>query len=269
MRQTITKLGFGPVNDPGGSAPCPAPNIRWRDRPLPRSSARTLTVSLLVADLHADVERWRTWIEGPIRADIIGMHHRRFVWRRVAQIADANEELRDRPSTFWDFLGQNYAATQAIAIRRQADTRRDVFSLAVVIKQMRDNAQALTRDSYVSLFDQSDELMVERGHKGFNQLAGGGDHLDPEIPRADLAALKDAAKRVRLYANEHIAHAAANPTHPAMPTYSDLHEAIDALGNICRKYTVALTAGWWATWEPVMQDDWEAIFRVAWLPPRA
>jgi hypothetical protein len=221
----------------------------------------------VASDLHADLERWRTWITGPIRADVIGMHHRRSVWKRVNEIVAANQELRERPSTFWDFLGQTYAATQAIAIRRQADTRPDVASLALLIKQMRDHAQALTRDSYVSLFGQSNELMVQRGHEGFDQLATeDGDHLDPAIPTADLEALKDAAKRVRLYANEHIAHAAANPTVPEMPTYGDLHETIDALGAICQKYTQALTASWTVQWEPVIQDDWEAIFRVAWLP---
>jgi hypothetical protein len=103
--------------------------------------------------------------------------------------------------------------------------------------------------------------MVQRGHTGFDQLAdGGGDNLDPEIPGTDLLALQAAAKRVRLYADEHIAHDMVNPTVPEVPTYGDLHSAIDALGEICRKYTVALTAGWWHTWEPVIQDDWQAIF---------
>jgi hypothetical protein len=54
-----------------------------------------------------------------------------------------------------------------------------------------------------------------------------------------------------------------------MPTYSDLHDAIDALRESCKKYTVVLTADCTPTWEPVMQDDWQAIFRVAWVPPRS
>lgn len=189
------------------------------------------------------------------------------VWKRIGKIIETNDVLRERPSTFWDFLGQTYAATQAIAVRRQADTRPDVISLALVIKQMRDNAPALTREAYVSLFDQDNELMVQRGHQGFDALADeGGDHLDPSIPTADLTELADAAKRVRIYANEEIAHAAANPTVLERLTYGELHDTIDALGVICRKYTQALTASWMVTWEPVMQDDWEAIFRVAWLP---
>jgi hypothetical protein len=193
------------------------------------------------------------------------MHHRRFIWRRVHEIAETNAEISNQPSVFWDFLGQTYAATQAIAIRRQADTRQDVCSLGLIIKQIRDNAKVLTRESYISLFDQSNDLMVQRGNAGFDAVAGSGDHLDPSIPCADLAALQAAAKRVRLYANEHIAHNAAEPLITTMPTYGDLHGAIDAIGETCRKYVVLLTASWPAQWEPVIQEDWEAIFRVPWL----
>jgi hypothetical protein len=217
------------------------------------------------AELDADLARWRSWIEGPIRGDVIGMHFRRFIWRRVHEIAEAKPEVGDRPSAFWDFLGQSYAATQAIAIRRQADTRADVCSLALVIKQIRDNAEALTRESHVGLFDQGNDLMVQRGKAGFDALAGGGDHIDPTIPEADLGALKSAAKRVRLYVNEHIAHDAADPTVVGMPTYGDLHAAIEAIGETCQRYALLLTASWAVQWEPVMQEDWEAIFRVAWL----
>lgn len=216
-------------------------------------------------ELKTDLERWRVWIEGPIRGDVIAMHHRRFIWRRVHEIAEANAEISNQPSVFWDFLGQTYAATQAIAIRRQADTRKDVCSLGLVIKQIRDNAKVLTRESYIGLFDQSNDLMVQRGNAGFDALAGGGDHLDPAIPCADLATLQAAAKSVRLYANEHIAHNAAEPTVTTMPTYGDLHGAIDSIGETCRKYAVLLTASWPTQWEPVIQEDWEAIFRVPWL----
>jgi hypothetical protein len=54
-----------------------------------------------------------------------------------------------------------------------------------------------------------------------------------------------------------------------MLTFGDLLAVIDTIGVTCRKYAVALTAGWWATWEPVIQDDWEAIFRVPYDRPRA
>lgn len=218
------------------------------------------------SELKADLERWRAWIEGPIRSDVIGMHHRRFIWRGLHDAAGANPAVAERPSAFWDFLGQGYAATQAIAIRRQADTDRRVSSLALLIKQMRENADALTRESFVGQFDQDNNLMVQRGQSGFDELAGGGDHLDPSIPSADLDTLQAAARHVRRYVDEHIAHDAAQPTVPGNLTFGDLHDAIDAIGDVCRKYTVLLTAGWWVTWEPVMQEDWLGIFRVAWLP---
>jgi hypothetical protein len=200
---------------------------------------------------------------------MIGMYFRRLIWKRVVAIAEANPEVRNQGSAFWDLLRETYAVTQAIAIRRQADFDRRVCSLAMLIKQMRDNARALTRDSYVSLWDQDNDPLVQRGQRNFDRLAGeGGDHLDPNIPTADLEALEAAAERVRVYVNEHVAHDMAEPTTPEMPTYTDLHDAIDALGEIGKKYFEVLTADWMHTWEPVIQYPWEAIFRVAWLPSR-
>jgi hypothetical protein len=192
------------------------------------------------------------------------------IWRRVGEIVNANEQVADLPSAFWDFHQMNYAATQAIAIRRQADRDPRTCSLALLIKQMAENAEALTRESYVGLFDQDNDLMVQRGHAGFDQIADDtGDHLDPEVAYADYEALQDAAKHVRAYVDQHLAHDDAEPTVGEMLTFGDLHAVIDAIGTTCRKYAVALTAGWWATWEPVIQDDWEAIFRVPWLVPEA
>ena len=51
-----------------------------------------------------------------------------------------------------------------------------------------------------------------------------------------------------------------------LPTFGDLHDAIDGIGEIFQKYAVMLTGGW-NLLEPVIQDDWKAIFREPWIPP--
>ena len=89
--------------------------------------------------------------------------------------------------------------------------------------------------------------------------------LTPEIPARDFEVLQNDAHRLRIYVNEHVAHDMAEPTLPEMPTYADLHAAIDSVGEIFKKYAVTLTGGWWATLEPAIQGDWKAIFRVPWL----
>lgn len=220
------------------------------------------------SDVDAMVARWRSWIEEPIRHDVIGMHFRRMVWREVNDILGANPDVADLPSAFWDFYHENYAAAQAISIRRQADRDKRTCSLAVLIEGMRDNAERFTRGYYVGLLDEHqahDELMMQRAHSDFDRLAGPGDHLDPDVPARDLAALRNDAKRVSVYVNEHLAHDMGEPTVADPPTFADLHAAIDSVGEIFRKYAVARAGAWWATFEPAIQYDWRAIFRVPWL----
>ena len=87
--------------------------------------------------------RWRASIQGPIREDVIGMHFRRMMWREVRAMLEANATVAESPSVFWNFLWSNYATTQAIAIRRQADARRDTCSLGRVITEMSRRADRL------------------------------------------------------------------------------------------------------------------------------
>jgi AbiU2 len=220
----------------------------------------------MAADVDATVAKWREWIEGPIRTDVVGMHFKRQIWREIAKIMDANPGVGELPSAFWDFYQETYAAAQAIAIRRQADTDKRTCSLARLITEMRDSAHLLTREDYIGLLgDRPSDGMKERMESGFSGLAGGGDHLDPQIAEADLAELKSAAEQVRNYVNEHVAHDQAQPSVADLPTFGELHETIDAIGKIFQKYGVILT-GAWNELEAVIQDDWKAIFRVAWIP---
>lgn len=218
------------------------------------------------ANLDATVAKWRSWIDGPIRSDVVGMHFKRLIWREIAAMMDANPTVGEIPSAFWDFHQENYAVAQAIAVRRQADRDARTCSLAVLIGEMRDNAELLTRADHIGLLGDraDDELMRQRANAGFTALAGGGDHLDPTIAASDLVALENAADRVRTYVNQHVAHDQAHPTMTEAPTFGDLHEAIDAVGRVFQKIAVALTGGW-NVLEPVIQGDWQAIFRVPWI----
>lgn len=220
----------------------------------------------MTAELGATAAKWRSWIAGPIRSDVVGMHFKRLVWREIGAMMNANPTVGEIPSAFWDFHQENYAAAQAIAIRRQADRNARTCSLAVLISEMRDNAELLTREDHIGLLGDraADELMKRRANAGFTELAGGGDHLDPMVAENDLTALTNAAQLVRIYVNQHVAHDQAHPTMTETPTFGDLHEAIDAIGKIFQKIAVTLT-GEWHMLEPVIQADWQAIFRVPWI----
>jgi hypothetical protein len=222
------------------------------------------------AEVDADVAKWRSWIEQDIRNDIIDMHFKRLIWREINQMMKDNPEVGEVPSAFWDFHHDNYAVALAVAVRRQADTNAGTCALARLIKEMKNRAEVLTREYFVGLWDHTNEHDMRRANAGFDQVAGeGGEHLNPAIVDRDLKALQTAARKVRLYVDQHVAHDQAQPT-AELPTFEELHAAVDAIWEIFRRYTVVLTAGTYFSLEPFIQTDWKAIFRTPWLrsPPR-
>jgi hypothetical protein len=132
--------------------------------------------AVTIVDEH--VEKWTAWIEGPIRNDIIGMHHKRQIWRQLGDMLTKNPRVANTPSTLWDWMGETYTTTQAIGIRRQADRDPRTCSLARLIEEMRDDAPRLTRAHFLSLWDQQhDEWMMRRAEKAFDALAGAADNI--------------------------------------------------------------------------------------------
>jgi hypothetical protein len=100
------------------------------------------------------VQKWRTWIHEDIRHNLVGMYFRRQMWREVNAILLANPAVGQRPSSFWVFYQENYAAAQAVAIRRQADNRRNACSLRRLLEEIARRPDLLTRQSYVALLDE-------------------------------------------------------------------------------------------------------------------
>src|SRR6185503_12401717 len=141
-----------------------------------------------------------------------------------------------------------YAATQAMAVRRQGDLDRRVASLARLLSQVAKHAELLTPEWWVGLWNIEAEDGYERAYaRGqWDDTFGGkvGVHLDPAIPRGDLKRLRDESEIVKKYADKHIAHS-EDPGPPQDPgaappeaivTVDDVDHAIDVIGEIFTRY---------------------------------
>jgi AbiU2 len=216
------------------------------------------------------IAKWTRWIDGPIRANVLATHRHRYAWREVAQIIQEHGQLP--PSFWWEFMADTYAVTQSVAIRRIADTHKDVASLGKLIEEIRDDAQRISRTFWLGLWSDPDHLpsawIAEKGWT--DQYAGQvGMHLDPAIPAADFDALRKAAAKVSGYVDRHVAHADASAVSAEVTvTFRELHEVIDVIGNLFGKYYNLLTAGVYVRLVPEIQGDWKAVFREPWIPPR-
>lgn len=236
------------------------------------------------------IEKWQDWMEHGVANDVFAMHHHRNIWIQLHKLIEANVYLRESESSFWGFLFQTYAKTQAVAVRRQADDHRDAGSLGRVMHEMTVTPDLITRDFWLSLWNHdgdTDGYWQRLAERQWEMLFGGGNHLDPAIPAADLKALQEGSERVTRHVDKHVAHmdagviprragrpagkqpdADAPARRPADLKLKEIHGAIDLVGRMFVKYAGFLTAATWTELTPIIQDDWETIFEVPWKPPR-
>jgi hypothetical protein len=229
-------------------------------------------------------ERWRTWIDDQIRKNILTMHLQRDAYMKVTSMLAANKALPD--SYWWEFMIDMYITTQAMAVRRQADVDRRVASLVRIILELKSHPQLISREYWVGQWrdDPGDQPWIQReAERGWaTQYAGStGDHLDPAIPTADFDRLTSAASKVNAFVNAHIAHSQSTIHQPnrkqpadvdaaspdATLSAKEVHEVIDVIGDVFKKYYNLLTASSYVFLVPVIQHDWLAAFRVPWMPP--
>ena len=210
------------------------------------------------------VEKWRRWIDGPIKNGVLTLHHNRQIWRGFQEIVREHGSLPD--SAFWAYHLNIYAIAQAVAVRRQTDRDPRVASLQRLLEEVADEPEALTEAWWIGLWnDESDRPFASaqwREKFGGEVMA----HLDPTIPQRDLALLETEAGAVKNYVDRHIAHAEQGTAATEIDlTLNNLDAAIDALGSLFRKYGLLLTAADWVMLEPAIQHDWRAPFRIPWI----
>lgn len=161
------------------------------------------------------IAKWQDWIDNRIRPDLVTVYAYRDTFNEVVRIAAENEQLPD--SYFWDFLRGTYAASQAVAVRRQADVNPRTITLGRLLTEIASDATRVTREFWVGMWEPGPPpIGLTVAEKAFaDQWAGNaGTHLDPTIPKADLADLRSKSEAVARYVDQHLAHGDAKPRSP-------------------------------------------------------
>lgn len=203
------------------------------------------------------------WVEKlhRITRELYSTHHYRELWRSLVEITQGADLP---PSVFFDALGVWYGGTQAIAIRRQLDDTRGVVSLRKLLDEIARHPEVMTRERHVSLWGDP-EVNERDANRNFDRFSGGADRIASKIARADLAKLLGTGEVVKRHVDEAIAHTRLVPT-ATVPTYADLNAVIDFAADLVKKYASLLEAVMLFQFEPVIQQNWKAIFQTAWLP---
>lgn len=205
-------------------------------------------------------DRWCEWLT-EIDADLTDLAVARHVWQTVNDIIARHSSMP--PSLLFDVQARNYAAAQAVAVRRQVDRDSRSVTLARLLGEIQEAPEVLSRERYVGMFDWG---MQNIGDSQFDEWAGNsGRHVDPAMVVNDLDALVGATDSIRHYVTKHIAHLDEHRGEVQLPTFNDLNAAIDVLFDLFRKYGVILTGSDRARMVPVPQYDWLAPLRIPWI----
>ncbi len=202
-------------------------------------------------------ERWLDWLN-TLRDDLYNVFLWRATWLTVGDMVRANPDIQ--PSHYFAYLANTYGTSQAVAVRRLADDRSDVVSLARLIKEVRKHATEITVEWWVGL----DPNIDARDFGRFR--ASGADHFDPSIASDDLAGLRGAVADVKAYVDEHLADRDPSPTKD-IPTFATIHAALDSVSAIFATYYTNLTGASILVFVPEPQIGWYRPFIVPWLAP--
>jgi hypothetical protein len=209
----------------------------------------------------AVVAGWDAWLRES-EEDLITVAWNRAIYRQLGEIGDANPNIPE--SAFFEFLGEAYATSQTVAIRRQADLDHRSMSFARLLEVIRRrNPSPFTRERYLAHFE--DDHAREWGEDRWATRWAGevGDHVDPAVVASDLADLLAAVEPIRVYVNQHVAHRDRLRSAPA--TFADVDRAIDAFEALVGPYGDLIRGAGLTQLEPTPQYDWQAPFRVPWI----
>lgn len=212
-------------------------------------------------------ELYASWVEqlDGIANDLIVLHHHRQIWRRVGEITQAADLP---PSAFFDALSAWYATSQMTAIRRLVDRDQRALSLTRLLDDLIRHPTVIGRERHVALWlrDPAFEWTERDGRASYDRFAdASGEQLDVAAVEADRERAVEAADAIKRYVDQRVAHRDLQPV-AEVPTWGEVDTAIDTLAEIVNRYSSLFKASSYAFFEPVVQYDWEAPFRQAWLP---
>lgn len=217
-------------------------------------------------DPDLEWEQWRELLGGDpgdapnVYQRMVEMWAFRQIWDSFAIIHDNAPASARQWSTFAIWVRSNYARTQGVAIRNQADPRRDVVSLYRLIDRVWKYPTVLSRERYVASHD-GDDL----ADGWFDELAGAGPYIDPRIPAQDIEDLQSKTKAVRNWVNKTVVHVNNRVPAETIPM-AEIDAAIDAVSVIFQRYMNLIRGE--TVHREVTMSPWQATFDTAWIPDR-
>lgn len=209
-------------------------------------------------------EKWKEWLD-VILSEIEDLSWDRYIFREVRDMIRNNPKIQ-KPSYFYEFLGNLYGERVLMVVRRHVKTKGNSISFARLLEEICETPQFLSRTRFVALYKGGPSEHLANEH--FEEFGGKrGSHVYPKRVESDLETLKGKLRKCEDYADKRIAHRDKRPP-KRIPTFADLDNCIDFLVKLVDKYHRLFRGRSIDPILPVGQSshDWKAIFTEPWLP---
>ncbi|HEY3324248.1 MAG TPA: hypothetical protein VGP72_27600 [Planctomycetota bacterium] len=181
------------------------------------------------------------------------------------------------PSTFHRWLAMVYSDAAAVAIRRLVGTGKDEASLPMLLQDIRQDAPLLTQARHVELWRNTygmqsnwDSHLLRCAKGEAKRLFRGRSFLHRESVGEDIGRLAKATEALHLFATRRVAHALWQMPVKPVPVASSLKRAVRVIDDLTHKYGLLLKGSATRPFKDFpANEDWNDIFRAAWLPANA
>ncbi len=208
------------------------------------------------------LQKWIAWLK-VIHDEIQHLVMAKDMFWEVQEVIKANKRIQ-KPSAFYEYLGNTYVSHSTIGMRRQLKVDSQSISLGRLLVEMAETPEVFSRAYYTAMYAGS--TVESFAYKDFNRFAdAGAEHISKDKVLEDLKALRDAGKKLEEYADRRVAHRDKRDI-KSPPRFRDGDAFIDLLDKIYVKYHLLFHAQSMDSLMPTYQYDWKEIFREPWIP---
>jgi hypothetical protein len=196
-----------------------------------------------------------------------------YMFRLVRAVFSTNPWLSAEGGFIFEWIVRNYVDANLMLLRRELDIQNNTENLRNLLLDICDHSTVITRASYLARW--GPKQPVERWHanRAFDhftlvKIAGhpDADYVDPDAIKADLDRVSAGAEELRQYAERTRAHRTPEAKFdPAVTTFGAVHQTLDSVREVIRKYYALITQGIIDRWEAVPQFNTIRPFERPWV----
>jgi hypothetical protein len=213
-------------------------------------------------DIDQEWAEWKAWLGDRIWHQVVEMMAFRQVWDVFFDIFKNAPDVVQGDATFLMWFRLAFARSQAMGVRRMADRRSDVVSLARLIARVRQRPTILSRDRCLANQTLAGEDLRSWANATFDRLAGPGDHIRKQVAIDDLDALRTKTASVVNWANTSVAHLKKGRPVEG-PPLQDVHDAVDVVVDLFAKYDALIRGS--TLVRGVIMEPWPHVLTVPWI----